>query len=240
VIDRQSSESLPGDDGPAVSADVPSRRGPYRRGRETREEIQRAAFAAFSEQGFRAVSIRSIAQRVGLTQQGVMHHFGSKEQLLAEVLALRDEDDLQQIPLVDTGHPVQDFVDRVRRIVAYNARRPGIVRLFSALSVEAADREHPAHDYFVTRYRTLIDSGAHSLEAAGAVPAGIDAEMAARLILAVMDGLQIQWQLESDLSMEPAIDAFLALLVAAADGPPAEPHPVQPHSAQPHGAPPRP
>ena len=43
------------------------------------------------------------------------------------------------------------IADMWRRIVAVNARRPLQVHMFSTLSAEAIDPNHPAHEYFANR-----------------------------------------------------------------------------------------
>ncbi len=45
-----------------------------------------AASALLAESGVAAVQVRAVAARVGMTDAGVTHHFGNREQLLAELL----------------------------------------------------------------------------------------------------------------------------------------------------------
>ena len=53
----------------------------------TREIFIAEATKAFSDKGFHGTSIASIADRLGLTKQALLHHFGTKERLYGEVLA---------------------------------------------------------------------------------------------------------------------------------------------------------
>ena len=55
-----------------------------------RAEILAEAVRVFAESGYRGGSLKEIADRVGLSQAGLLHHFSSKEELLAEVIAARD------------------------------------------------------------------------------------------------------------------------------------------------------
>lgn len=92
-------------------------------------------------------------------------------------------------------------VDRLRRLVglaALNAQRRGIVELFCVLSAEATSAEHPAHAYFVERYRGSLLSTAVSYTEArekGVLREDIDPGEAAQQLIALMDGLQTQWLL---------------------------------------------
>ena len=53
---------------------------------DTRERFLDAAANAFAERGFYGTSIAAIADALPFTKQALLHHFGSKEKLYAEVL----------------------------------------------------------------------------------------------------------------------------------------------------------
>jgi AcrR family transcriptional regulator len=52
----------------------------------TRERLLTEAERLFAERGFYGVSIAAVSTELGLTKQALLHHFGSKEKLYAEVL----------------------------------------------------------------------------------------------------------------------------------------------------------
>ena len=52
-----------------------------------------------AERGYRGATLAAVADRVGLTQQGLMHHFPTKEALLVAVLAARDQWDMASAAL---------------------------------------------------------------------------------------------------------------------------------------------
>jgi len=62
-----------------------------------REGILRAAMATFGSRGYKNGSLSEIAQQVGMTHAGVLHHFGSKDLLLLEVLTYRDRTDVEHL-----------------------------------------------------------------------------------------------------------------------------------------------
>ncbi len=124
------------------------KRGAYAKTAERRRTILATALEVFAESGFRGASIREIAARVGMTDTGVLHHFGGKSKLLLEVVKQKEDED---------AGTLQD--PYLRDLVARNGDRRGTVRLFTTLSAESTDPEHPAHDHFVNRYaqvRTLV------------------------------------------------------------------------------------
>lgn len=176
----------------------PARSGSYAKGRAKREEILEAATTLFGELGYRSASLREISARVGISHPGLLHHFPTKESLLAAVLAHRDEVDDAAIEAdLATG---MDYFEALARVVERSAARPGIVELFSTLSAEATSPDHPAHDYFRRRYADLLGRLARELEqraASGTLRAGTVPVDAARTVVALMDGLQVQWLFEN-------------------------------------------
>ncbi|MGW1228082.1 TetR/AcrR family transcriptional regulator [Streptomyces sp. NPDC001478] len=172
-----------------------ARRG-YAKGRAKRVEILDQAMALFGESGYRGTSLRVIANRCGISHPGLLHHFPTKGSLLLAVLEHRDE--IDGTWLAD-GDP--RGVDRLRRMIglaALNSERRGIVELYSVLAAEATSADHPAHAYFVERYRDSVHgTGVSYAEARdeGALREGIDPAEAGQQLIALMDGLQTQWLL---------------------------------------------
>jgi AcrR family transcriptional regulator len=176
-----------------------------------RAEILAAALEVFSERGYRGASLAAVAERVGLTQQGVLHYFHSKDALLIEVLRLRDEMDVREI---DGSKRLADL----ERLVASNATKPGLIQSFTVLSAESVTDDHPAKKYFVDRYSDVRAKLATSLksELGAPGPSGLSAEEAATLLIAVMDGLQLQWLLQPDeVDMASLVQAFARVLRGA-------------------------
>ncbi|MFE7932015.1 TetR/AcrR family transcriptional regulator [Streptomyces sp. NPDC057456] len=177
------------------------------RSEERRAEIVRAALGVIAERGYRGASLAAVAERVGLTQQGLLHHFPTKDALLVAVLQERDQWDA--VP--DTRWRM----DLLASLVEYNAMRPGIIQTFSALLGESVTEGHPARDYFTERYTRVRASMAAVLrtEYGDRLPNGLTPERTAPLLVAVMDGLQYQWLLDPDsVDMPGAFRDFLRLL----------------------------
>lgn len=187
---------------------------------ERRRRILSAAMTTFGRKGYNKGPLTEIADQVGMTHAGILHHFGSKDQLLVEVLRYRDQTDVEDL---DEGHMpygIELFRHLVRTAFA-NERRPGLVQTYAVLSAESVTDDHPARAYFQERYDTLRDDivAAFRLVCAErgiAEPDTVD--RAAAGILAVLDGLQVQWLLAPDdvelaLASEFAIEALVAAVV---------------------------
>ncbi|MFG3285166.1 TetR/AcrR family transcriptional regulator [Streptomyces sp. NPDC048111] len=181
------------------------------RSEERRADILRAALEVIAERGYRGASLGAVAERVGLTQQGLLHYFPTKEALLVAVLEERDQWDTQGRRASAEGWRL----DLLASLVEYNAMRPGIVQTFSALLGESVTEEHPARPFFTGRYAVVREEMAGVLRAefGDRLPGGLSPERAAPLLTAVMDGLQFQWLLDPGaVDMAGAFRDFVTLL----------------------------
>lgn len=187
-------------------------RGPYAKGIARRAEILRAALQVFAEQGDRGTSLKEIADRVGLSEAGVLHYFGSREGLLLAVLAQRDENSVAAAIDRHRGHALGALAEIARE----NVREPGLVRLYASLSMSATDPGHPLQTRFAERYaatRRLVAENLRTLQAQGRVRADLDAEAVAALAIAALDGLQIQWLYDEDVDMAAAMETLVRVIV---------------------------
>jgi AcrR family transcriptional regulator len=189
------SETTPAPDTRPAEGGAPAPRKRVNR----REQILRTAADAFATQGFNNTSLADIAAMLDITPAGVLHHFGSKTALLTAVLELRDDTD----PAPRGSRMLDHLVSTAER----NAERPGTTQLYSLLSAESATDDHPAQAWFRERFAVLrqeigdavLDRLDPRHREAAAIP-GPDgrtpADEAASAIIAVMDGLQVQWLLD--------------------------------------------
>ncbi|WP_408056327.1 TetR/AcrR family transcriptional regulator [Streptomyces mesophilus] len=174
------------------------------------------AIDTFAARGYNNAPLQEIADRAGLTQAGVLHYFRTKAQLLTSVLELRDQSDIEQLgPDRPQGLAfLHHLVDTAHR----NAEREGIVRLYAVLSAESVTDDHPAQVYFRDRYTGLRAFVADALREATGLPEDDDRiAHAANALIAVMDGLQVQWLLSPDAvdmatSTELVLNSLLATL----------------------------
>ena len=166
---------------------------------EKRAEILRAAVEVFGTNGYSQATLQEIAERVGMTHAGVLHHFGSKQQLLLEAVRYRDTHDLPR-PAVDHMPQGLEQFRHLTQTAELNMQRPGIVQTFVTLSADAIANNGATREYFESRYSTLRDQITENFRALCAQRgiASNTAEMAATSILAAMDGIQYQWLMDPD------------------------------------------
>ncbi|MFD8324850.1 MULTISPECIES: TetR/AcrR family transcriptional regulator [Streptomyces] len=198
------------EDGTPGGRPAPRRGGGGRQAQraERREALLEAAIELISERGYRRTSLAAVAERAGLTQQGLLHHFPTKESLLVAVLEARDRWDLASAAAAWR-------TDTLTQLVDYNATRPGLVQTYTVLAADSVTEEHPARAFFESRFRAVRASMAETLRAefGETLPGGLTPERAAPLLVAVLDGLQLQWLLDpEEVDMPAAFRDFLALL----------------------------
>lgn len=188
-----------------------------------REEIVRAASRTFASKGYRTGSLADVAEQVGITHAGVLHHFGSKEQLLVAVLQQRDDDGVRDLEGQHIPGGLELFRHLVRTVRA-NEARPGIVQGYTVLVGESVTQGHPARDWVARRFDVLRGQVADAVQEIGPHVPRAAAVRAADAVIAVMDGLQVQWLLDPDAVDLPdattfAIEAILAATLAGPDAP---------------------
>lgn len=187
-------------------------RGPYAKTAQRRAAIIAAAREVFAESGYRSGSIQAVADRSGLSQSAVLHHFPDKESLLLAVLADRDErgDDLV------AG---LDFVTGALTQARHNENTPGIIELYTTLCAEAANAVHPAHSYFAERFAALrasVGSQFAELGRLGRLRPGVDPGLAAAGFVGLWDGIQLQWLLAPDeVDVAEGLRHYLSMVLTA-------------------------
>ena len=191
-------------------------RGEYAKSSVRRQQILEAALEVFSASGYHKGSLRDVAERAGLSQAGLLHHFPSKIELTAAVLAWRDDLSRSQFGTADLSGSatIVDLVD----LVEHNQSTPMLVELYATLSAEAATPGHPLFDYFARRYAWVVDFTRAAFERAaeaGQLRPGVDPGSAARGLIALMDGLQIQWLYDrASVDMTTEVRVYLRSLLA--------------------------
>ncbi|MFF0267147.1 TetR/AcrR family transcriptional regulator [Kribbella sp. NPDC004536] len=187
-------------------------RGPYRKGVQRRERIVRSASDVFGELGYLGGSLRAIADRVGASPATLIQYFGSKEGLLTAVL----EDWTAQTKRSSMPEDVRGlaYFRQLRALMEFHVEHRGLLELFITMAAEATNPGHPARDFIQQRYangrelwsaklREAVDDG----EIAPLTDAQIEAEI--RTLVAVLDGLELQWLLGADIDLPDLVATYI-------------------------------
>ncbi|OUE31936.1 DNA-binding transcriptional repressor AcrR [Clavibacter michiganensis] len=192
------------------------RRGSYAGTDARRAAILEAALVVFARDGYRGGSLKIVADQAGMTDAGILHHFRTKTALLAAVLELRDARSEEVFTPFEGDDPHRTLLGLVD-LARYNSSTPGLIRLHATLSAEATSPTHPAHEYFVQRYRRYVDGLARTFAACareGTLRPSVEPVAAAHSTIAVQDGLQLVWLLHGDeVDLPGGVEAHLRRLV---------------------------
>lgn len=202
------------------------------KGERTRQRILQSALQLFAERGFARTSLRDVAAHAEITHAGLLHYFEGKDDLLATLMIERDEEEVAAFQSYlaqrgDDGEPRHDadtvFIRWMIRDIARNQRHPEIAPLYVKLSAESTDPDHPAHDHFRRHYRGIRKSLARAFAAqfAAVEPpvVGHDPDRCAQQLIALADGLQLQWLLDPDSTdMVATLLDYLATIGVSVDG----------------------
>ncbi len=186
-----------------------TRRGPYAKTARRRAEIVDSATSVFSTRGYRGGSLREIAKQLDLSLIVVVYYFFSKSALLVAVLESADSAhaDSFQADSRNEGvaHAVLQYVRR-------NVDRPEMLRLLALMAAESSASDHPAHEWFRHRYELTIDMLAIAIgrdQEERRISNARDPQRIAESLVALWDGLQLQWLIDPQRDIVAAMTAAL-------------------------------
>lgn len=195
--------------------EIKNSRGPYKNGLQRRSQIIQHATEVFAAHGFAGGSLREIADRVEVTPAALLRHFGGKEDLLVEVLKHWDEHQIEN----ENHRFGLEYFESLREITRYNMEHRGFLELYITLGMEATDPEHPAYPFIAERQLRTLDSFRVNLRRAverGEIPPMGEGtiESESRILLALFDGLAVQWLLVPDVDLTEVIGGALDSAIA--------------------------
>ena len=201
------------EDGPLRRPDAPPGRACYAKSRDTRARILTAALAEASDSGFHKTSVARIAARAGVAVGNLNYHFGSRRELLRELMGLLVTDLMARLHVADPGDST-DFFDRQRAgllaYLDYLRANPAHVRLADEIKLHEPDLYQRAVDGWVQRVTAMIRDGIER----GTLRPMDDAEIAAQahFLLGARHVLEQMIESVDGLGDEAVVDAYLALV----------------------------
>lgn len=173
-----------------------------RRTQETRQLILDAAYAVFARRGYGGAAVDEILSEAGVSKGAFYHHFPSKEAVFQALLTERARRCTEAMAAaIVTGASV---ADNVRGVLRAGWKILTDDPMWANIQMEfwvQATREEWAREAMGDSFRQCRQFLAGALTAAqqrGAVRSQVDPEAAARLIIALSDGVVVQWQIQPD------------------------------------------
>jgi AcrR family transcriptional regulator len=181
-----------------------------------RDELLDAVTAYVIEHGVADLSMRPLAKVVGVSHASLLHHFGSKENLLAEVIERMRSD---TIPAELTTGNVDDPIALLRSWWSVRMAPDELLRfrVMLELYVQAVlkpDQNPRFLDKFIGQWLAALESG---LRAAGCPDGEVSAN--ATLILAQIRGLSLDLLATGDRDrVDAAFEAYVGMLAGTVAG----------------------
>jgi AcrR family transcriptional regulator len=202
----ESSASQPGQ--------VAASRGRYAKSEEVQKRIVKAAAEVFAVSGFNAGTFKEIAGRAGVSERGVAYHFHTKQALLETVM---NDHHQWRSSVVLSASGLGSFA-AVIAVVEADAQIPDVVGLQSILIGEATSRDHPAHEHYRVRYadlRTYLGRAFSTALGRGEAISELPPEDLAAGLIALLDGLQMQWLYARDsVRVATIVEGYLAAILS--------------------------
>jgi AcrR family transcriptional regulator len=166
---------------------------------KNRAALLEAGIACLQDKGYADTKARDIAGRAGVSLGAIGYHFGSTDELLHEALAEAVRRWLE--PLIGLISTVPERVERDRLgpalksfLETLGANRPLVLSYFEALlRAEHAGELRSAMAADFDALHAAIKVGVNQLQAGQPKSRRVDPEVAATLIMAMFDGLIVQW-----------------------------------------------
>lgn len=156
----------------SIATVAPARTRAYHHG-DLREALISRGVESVEANGFEHLSLRAIAQSIGVSPSAAYHHFADKDALLREIglyaIAELDTaviDAAEAIPGSDVEAALARSAAAGEAYVTYAIEHPNLFRVaFSGLCGAPTDHEAPGYQYLVGLLDDLVDTGALNRDA---------------------------------------------------------------------------
>jgi AcrR family transcriptional regulator/uncharacterized protein (DUF2249 family) len=185
-------------------------------GEVRRGQIVATTLALLADTPVDRITTRQVARELGISQPALFRHFRSRDEILAAV-AEHTRGELARLAAAALGRkqaaPLESLAALIRGLVDYVSRNPGIPRLlFHDVGSGDAAPYHKPRSQLVAMQRSIAAELVREAQSLGEVSGSVDPERAARLLVASLQGLLLQWQLSA--RAEP-LEAEAASMLAA-------------------------
>ena len=124
---------------------------------DTREQLLESATRLFAARGFYGASLANIADELGLTKQALLHHFGRKEKLYAEILSRISDRMLGAVDAAraDYTGPADQLQAALLAIYEISLEAPHETRIIMRELLDSERRASEVHSWYL---RPFLDS----------------------------------------------------------------------------------
>lgn len=159
----------------ASSAVISRKRGPYAKSSQTRERILAAAFEVAGEVGLHRAAVATIADRAGVAVGNLHYHFGSRDDLLLELMVWVQEELIGEMEnaIADIPGYLAAEEASIRAYLAFVHRNPAYVRLAEEARLHQPELYRGGIDNWLTLIREGLEEAGRQGEVRTMSPAEI-------------------------------------------------------------------
>lgn len=176
-----------------------------------------AACAVFADLGYAGTTIDAIARAADVPVDTVTAAYPDTAALLLAVLTRRDDDAAGEVQLLHQPGGLQ-LLRGLKALTRASLAAPTEARLHTRMSAAGTAPNHPAHRWALERYqwtRSLFTAALRRDQDAGLIRGDIDPRAVAVNLIAMMDGLQLQWLLDpAEVDVAESVAAYIDGLLA--------------------------
>ncbi len=182
-----------------------------------RRQILDAAIECFTRDGFHRTTMQDIIAEAGLSAGGIYGYFGAKDEIIR---AIADERHAREAALVEAAEEREDPVDAIRDVARLflgaladeqerKSRRLGIQGWAEALrNPEVGKLVREGTDQVRTHLAGLV----REAQTRGELPAEVDAQALARVMVSIFQGFVLQQAWDPRVRPAPYLDALEVIL----------------------------
>lgn len=195
--------------------------------RNTKQLLRDHARVLFARHSFEGVSMRDIATSVGVQQSAIYNHFASKHDLLVDLMVahLQHVTTAMRAALAGIDGPRARLEALVRFHIAYHVAHPDDVFLaymeLRSLTGDARSEVMALRRAYEHDVRAILEAGA----AAGQFQIR-HAGVAAKALLAALNGVTVWFQEGGELSRDAVTEAYVQSVLQSVGVPPAAKEPA--------------
>jgi AcrR family transcriptional regulator len=179
---------------------------------DVRAAIVRAAIAVYEHQAFHEVTLDTIAERAGLDVAVVLAHFPRLDDLVSATIQTWNGERMAPLVPLAEQYGTAAFL---RAVVLANIQDPGLMRLIIAVVNIASMPDHPAAPELQRQwvhFHAMVQRALVQDVAAGREPSTMDPARGAEQLIALYEGLQIQWMMRAHMDVLGAYDRAVTRL----------------------------
>lgn len=182
---------------------------------ERKLELIEGAAEVFARAGYHGCSMRDVAERIGMRQSSIYHHFRSKDEILGAICTYGGETFLRNIRAIRAGEgtPLAKIEAVIRAHVTPYVLRQHYAYSFVFMRRHLTGKAKAAVSRLARAYEQELEELLHQGMKTGELDSGIDARMATFALLGMCNSVSFWAGREPGVSIDRVAQSFSRTLI---------------------------